>query len=199
MNLFQASEQWSSRPADERFWTIGEAHAACKAYHAQAREATVNLQDCRVYAEGNEVRLNGKAASARFSHYGFGQFARIAGAPANYLRTLPTQLAADCLQNGLKKLGSDGASTRLLFHGADSPTKGPRNDLMVRAATSEQYSRIWNDEVLSHCLRAGQAGWLVPPAWGFAQGITSLSQSEKHFDDRVALDRAAGRVLELAF
>ena len=36
-------------------------------------------------------------------------------------------------------------------------------------------------------------------AWGMAQGLTRLSQTLPYTDDRVALDRAAGRVLEMAF
>lgn len=36
-------------------------------------------------------------------------------------------------------------------------------------------------------------------AWGLAQGITRLSQSEVNADTRTALDRAAGKVLQVAF
>jgi hypothetical protein len=36
-------------------------------------------------------------------------------------------------------------------------------------------------------------------AWGFAQGITELSQDTAYADERVALDRAAGKVLSIAF
>ena len=36
-------------------------------------------------------------------------------------------------------------------------------------------------------------------AWGMAQGATRLSQQEINADHRVALDRAAGKVLEVAF
>lgn len=35
--------------------------------------------------------------------------------------------------------------------------------------------------------------------WGFAQGVTRLSQQEANADRRVALDRAAGKILEVAF
>jgi hypothetical protein len=36
-------------------------------------------------------------------------------------------------------------------------------------------------------------------AWGVAQGLTRISQSEPYADERVAIDRAAGKVMELAF
>lgn len=36
-------------------------------------------------------------------------------------------------------------------------------------------------------------------AWGYAQGITRLSQTTKNADSRVELDRAAGKVLKIAF
>jgi hypothetical protein len=36
-------------------------------------------------------------------------------------------------------------------------------------------------------------------SWGLAQGITRISQSELNADKRTELDRAAGRVLQVAF
>lgn len=38
--------------------------------------------------------------------------------------------------------------------------------------------------------------WTV---WGFAQGLTRVSQAEPNADSRVALDRAAGKILEIVF
>lgn len=36
-------------------------------------------------------------------------------------------------------------------------------------------------------------------AWGFAQGLTRLSQQQAYTADRVNLDRAAGKVVRMAF
>jgi hypothetical protein len=36
-------------------------------------------------------------------------------------------------------------------------------------------------------------------AWGFAQGVTRMSQAETNADKRTELDRAAGKVLQIAF
>lgn len=36
-------------------------------------------------------------------------------------------------------------------------------------------------------------------AWGMAQGITRLSQESPHMSERTALDRAAGKVMQIAF
>lgn len=36
-------------------------------------------------------------------------------------------------------------------------------------------------------------------AWGFAQGLTRLSQDSPFADKRAEIDRAAGKVLEMAF
>jgi hypothetical protein len=36
-------------------------------------------------------------------------------------------------------------------------------------------------------------------AWGFSNGLTQLSQAERHADERVRLDRTAGNVLSMAF
>jgi len=35
--------------------------------------------------------------------------------------------------------------------------------------------------------------------WGIAQGVTRVSQREKYAEDRAALDRAAGKILQIAF
>ena len=55
-----------------------------------------------VLQENNaELRIVGKAGSARLTHYAFGQLAGRVGAPASYIRNLPATLAAQNLNYGL--------------------------------------------------------------------------------------------------
>lgn len=159
MQILKASNQWATRPAEQRFWDLPELLAATKAIHDQAAEATANLGDIRVEAIDDDLRLVGKqGVPATISHFAFSQLAQRAKAPAGYLRGLPPTLAAQNLNHGLKALGNESPDTkaRLLFHRNGS--------LVLRAATSEKYSRVWNDELVSRLMEVLPQGWRAPPA-----------------------------------
>ena len=156
MNLFKASRQWSTRPADERFWNLQDMLSACEGYRSEAREATINVKDLRVEAQDGEIKLIGKASTpARLTHWSFGQLAGDAGAPAGYLRNLPATLAAQNLNYGLASQSED-REARLLVHS--------NGDLLVRAITSDRYVRIWNSEALERLIDVLPDGWRVAPA-----------------------------------
>lgn len=160
MEIFKASNQWSTRPADERFETLTDLEVACSAYRASAREKSVAISDLRAEAVDGDVRLVGRAGvPARVSHWAFGQLAQRAGAPASYLRGLPATLAVQNLNHGLKARGEaePEANASLLFH--------QNGDLLLRAATSERYDRIWNADLATRCRELSERdGWQVPPA-----------------------------------
>lgn len=161
LNLFKASHQWSSRPADERFASLEEMRAACFDYYQSAAEAVVPFGSLRVRAEGEELMLAGERTEARFTHYAFGQIAAKAGAPAEYLRGLPPALAAENLNFGLERRaasvgGNEAKEANLLFH--------KNGGLILRAALSSRYSRIWNYEIVDRCKPLTEEGWRVPPA-----------------------------------
>ena len=155
MNLFKASNQWATRPDDERFSTLQELHNACTAYRNTARTATVPFNSLRVEAHDGDVKLIGKAATpARLTNWAFGQLATSISAPAAYLRTLPATLAAQNLNHGLAKT-EDRTDRAILFH--------ENGDLLTRAFSSDKYTRIWNSDITSRLLRLPD-GWQVPPA-----------------------------------
>jgi hypothetical protein len=153
MELFHANQQWSTRPADERFQTLEEMHAATLAYAQNAKVKEVPWSDLRVEAVGNDLNLIGRAGvPAQLTNYAFGQLSARVGAPAGYLRDLPATLAAQNLNHGLKEKGSDSA--QLLFH--------QNGGLLLRAATSEKYSRIWNYEVIERLMEVSARNDLMP-------------------------------------
>ena len=159
MELFKANNQWSTRPADERFGSLTEMYDACYHYATTAREAKTPYSDIRVEAQNNEVQLTGKTGQfARLTHWAFGQLSQLVGAPAGYLRNLPATLAVQNLNHGLKhRLQEQGDSTaQLLFHSNGS--------LLLRAVTSEVYKRIWNWEICKRLVSLQEYGWKVPPA-----------------------------------
>jgi hypothetical protein len=153
MELYQANRQWAERPADERFPSLEAMHAVTRAYAQQAAEKEVPWPDVRVDVVGEDLTLVGKAGvPAILTHYAFGQLAARVGAPAGYLRGLPPTLAAQNLNHGLKSKGDGNAL--LLFH--------QNTGLVLRAATSERYARLWNHEVLARLIDLSATTALVP-------------------------------------
>jgi len=154
MELFHAANQWATRPDDERFRTLEDMHAATKAYADIAGEAVVPWSDLRTEAQGQEVHVLGKVGvQAQLTHYSFGQLARKVSAPAGYLRTLPATIAAQNLNYGLKHKG-DSTEAQLLFHA--------NGGLLLRAATSTRYERVWNHEVIARLIDFSARHDLVP-------------------------------------
>lgn len=154
MELFHAHHQWATRPQDQRFATLDQLYMVTRAYAEQAKEKSVPWSDLRVEASGDDLQLVGKAGvPAAVTHYAFGQLAGRAGAPAEYLRNLPPTLAAQNLNYGLKEK-SDATGAQLLFHA--------NGGLVLRAATSDTYSRVWNYEVVARLQQAAATFDLVP-------------------------------------
>src|ERR1017187_10026852 len=74
MELFSASKQWATRPADERFASIQELHDATKAYYQTAGQKTVEVAKLRTEAIDGDVQLVGReGVAAKFTHWSFGQ------------------------------------------------------------------------------------------------------------------------------
>lgn len=183
MELFHAANQWATRPADERFRTLEEMYTATRAYRETARQAVVNWNDLRVEAVGDELVTVGKAGiPATLTHHAFGQIAGRVGAPAGYLRQLPTTLAAQNLNHGLRE--REDGEAHLLVH--------QNGSLLLRAATSEKYERVWNFEVVDRLRTMADMHGLVP-----AQKTFDWSQRRPgEGDDGLAvLDPNADRAL----
>jgi len=153
MELFHAHHQWANRPDDERFSTLAEMYDVTKRYHDSAREKAVDWSALRLQAAGDDLSIVGEAGvGAKVTHYAFGQLCRKLDAPASFLRDLPATLAAQNLNHRLKTRAEGRAN--LLFH--------QNGSLVLRAATSEVYSRIWNYEVVARLMETADRNGLVP-------------------------------------
>src|SRR5579871_4281626 len=98
--LTNANREWSTRRPDERFKSIADMHAAAKSYPIGAQVAKIKADALRVTVAGDELALtNGGDKIARLTNWSAGQLATRAGAPRDYIETLPTALAASCLQH----------------------------------------------------------------------------------------------------
>lgn len=158
MELYKASNQWSTRPADERFWDLNEMGRACEQYKASAKEVEMKYSDLRFEASAGEIYVAGKArVPARLTNWAFGQVCQRVNAPASYLRTLPSTLAVQNLNHGYSKpIASDEDNTRLMYH--------QNGSLILRAATSLKYKRVWNSDIVRRLQSYVPQGWQVPPA-----------------------------------
>lgn len=158
MDLFKASNQWATRPADERFWSLEQATATTLAYAKRAGSKTAPYRDLRVQAMDGDLALVGRqGVPAALTHWAFGQLSQKAGFPASPLRSLPPTLAAQVLNHKLKERGDrDGSDADLFFHN--------NGRLLLRGVLSQQYKRIWNHEVFNRLLDLQAKGWRVPPA-----------------------------------
>lgn len=179
--LTQAFQQWSTRPADERFASLADLHAATTHHRDVSVEArNTSIKSLRVGvaalddASGSTPILIGSTGqAAQFTHHAFGQFARRVGAPASYLRTLPAGLVADNLNHGISKLGSEEAENDALLFAQNG-------DLRLRACVSDKYSRIWNSDITSRLIRLTEQSPEWQPAPAAFDGSRGLYASDSN-------------------
>lgn len=170
MELMQASQQWSSRPADQRFVSLLDMQAYLQEVRAQSRATVVSSRDILAVPDEDNKGLTIRGRSGLDyapTHYSFGQLAQLSGAPTGYLRSLPSPLAADCVNYGLKfNRGAEDVGLLLQRNGSN----------VLRAATGPRYGRIWNSDIVGGLVRAvgdGTTGqWTVPGEFGKAVQVT---------------------------
>lgn len=157
MELFKAHQQWATRPADQRFTSLRELYDATLAYAKTSAEREISWAELRAVPAGNDVHLVGRANNeANLTHWAFGQLANRVGAPAEYLRGLPAELAAANLNHGLAhyrpSMGARASGkAQVLFH--------VNGGLLCRALTTDKYERVWNHEVAERLLEWETRGW----------------------------------------
>jgi hypothetical protein len=163
-NLMAASRQWAIRPNDERFWSIADLQAAMKEVKASGSERTPYVRSMRALAfdepgyDTPDLRIGSTSGgpTIKLTHWSLGQLARYSAAPAEYIRSLPAPLAAECLNHGLAARGDQAAS--ILLH------RNPDTSQTLRSMTTERYSRLWNADLVNALTPAIDNGWIIPPA-----------------------------------
>lgn len=160
--LVKASNQWMSRPDDERFVSLldmQDAMAHNRSISAQKIVASRDLEwSPTMDGDLTGLQVHGKqGAATNPSHWAFGQACARVGAPAGYLRTLPAAMAADCLNYGFK-FARDVEEVGVLLR-----VNGERT---MAAMTGPNYGRIWNHEIVDALVDKfgdGVSGnWRVP-------------------------------------
>lgn len=173
MELHQASRQWSSRPADERFTSLVALAAHSRAVRDNSRGRVVSsrsLQARPVEGDSHALVVTGpNGAPVTPTHWAFGQLAQRAGAPAGYMRELPAPLAADCLNYGLHTRNIEDVGVLLR---KDEAALVPT----LAAVTGPNYGRVWNATIADALvMRFGDGltgDFRVPGEFGKAVDVT---------------------------
>lgn len=140
-----AQSQWFSRPADQRFETLGDLHASVSRRRNLSRAFDVEMSNLRAEPQGEQgLLISGDAVPSTPSHWAFGQLGQIVKAPPAYLRTLPAPLAASCLNASLDRLAGQTSEIKLM---TVRDEEGDAPDTL-QAVTSRVYGRIWDADVV---------------------------------------------------
>ncbi len=171
MSLHQMSinEQWRTRPADERFTSLIELQAAAHHTMDHSNARVVPSKSLTADVQDGKLVVKGPSSNAAYpTHWAFGQLSQRAGAPAGYLRDLPNELAADCINYGLHVARPVEDIGVLLYKNG-----GPAE---LHAVTGPNYGRIWNArmaDALVETFGDGRTGaFRVPGEFGRQVAIT---------------------------
>lgn len=165
--LMQASNQWATRPDDERFVDLDVMGDAMRDIRRRSRETVVSSRRLEVVSpSGGQLLVTGPGGTGyQPTHWAMGQLCGLVGAPAKYIRGLPAPLAADCLTYGLRYERDAKDTGVLVTKGTSFGTPGE-----FRAATGPNYGRLWNLDIVEALRKRFGNGvdgdWRVPGEFG---------------------------------
>lgn len=142
--LMQASRQWATRPADERFTSLDElvAHMSHKREISRSTVVSSRRLEAAPIAEDESrkslVVVGPDGTPTVPTNWAFGQMAARVKAPAGYLRTLPADIAADAINYGMFRRDIEDVGCLLRANG------GP---VELSAMTGPSYGRVWNADI----------------------------------------------------
>lgn len=176
--LMQASRQWMSRPEEERFTSLPEMLSSLRALRAITKVGNVDTGSIEAMPDpADDVKglllqgHNGKPATV--TNWAFGQICGLAGAPAGYLRSLPSPMAADLINFGLQ-VAREEEQIKVMV--SRDPSAGIGE---LRAATGTGYGRIWNCDIVENLISRfgdGRTGdFRVPGEFGQQVEITKAN------------------------
>lgn len=163
----ELSSQWFKRPADERFLDLASLQASVKARAEATTQTITHTKQIEFVAPEPEkiedthvLKVATAEGEVEPTHWSFGQLAGLAGAPAAYLRKLPSQIVRDNLNYGMRYLRTNEQVKLYSRFGDDGP-------LDLRAATGPDYGRIFDHEVVEAVRQVagngtGDTRWKIP-------------------------------------
>jgi hypothetical protein len=169
--VMTASNQWRTRPSDQRFTSLTEMLAKQTIDRAKSRARVVSTRSLvAIPVEGDydgiQVLDRSDDRKLQVTNWAFGQLCQRAGAPAGYLRTLPGPLAADNVNYGLQIVRDAEDIGTLAYDGEE-----------LRAVTGPQYGRVWNQDITSALINR------------FGDGVSGTFRVPGEFGRQVVVDK----------
>lgn len=162
------SAQWASRPEDQRFLSLSALEAQCAKWADESKPHNIETDSLVVKADGAHkliIEHEGEAFGDP-TNFAVGQLASLAGAPSQYIASLPAPLAALNINYGLKAAPN---MQRQLYVREPAGTV----ERLLRAVTSTKYGRIYDRDVVKAVRNlagdgTGDTRWKVPGMidWG---------------------------------
>lgn len=154
------SAQWASRPDDQKFTSLSALHEQVATWADESEAVNVLPADitCNYDADDHDaLRIEVAGAEVIPTHWSFDTVCRAAGAPPNYMRSLPAPLAAVNLNYGLKTADPKEVSAYIRQNGSTT----------LRGITSTRYGRILDRDVVEAVRKiagngTGDTRWKVP-------------------------------------
>ena len=170
--LMKASHQWMSRPNDQRFTSLHELAEFSQNARENSKSLTISSRAIEARpVEGDHralVVVGPNGAPVAPTNWSFGQLAQRAGAPAGYMRDLPSELAADCINYGLMRREIEDLG--VLLHKPGIEADGSPSLALMTALTGPNYGRIWNATIAQKLIALFGDGitgeWKVPGEFG---------------------------------
>lgn len=161
----RASQQWYTRPNDQRYLTLEALHEYVSARRDKSHEETVSTSKLELGAEWESdtddkgyVVLKTGRGDAKLTNYSFGQLCRVAGVDTAERRRQPADLAYVNLRWGLESQDPNFVKGLIVQDGTDTE---------IRALTSDTYGRIYDADVSQKVMELNDLNhgiWTVPEA-----------------------------------
>ena len=156
------SRQWASRPLEEKFLSLHELRDKLIQRYETARSFNINSRRLEARAVDGDYRglqfLNSdNGDTLNSTNWSFSQMAQLAKAPAGYLASLPSPVAAACINWGLARRNVE--DVKLLTHGANERQ-------VMTAATGPNYGRVHDADLIAWLCNTfgdGRTGDFVMP------------------------------------
>lgn len=145
-NLMDASRQWATRPADQRFQTLDALQKAVHNRRDRSMATDMALADLGVKADGEALVINSGISPVEPTHWSFGQLCSTLGAPASWLRQVPTPLCVENLTYALQASEREQLKVMTIRNDEDGLNT-------LQAVTSTSYGRIWDADVVDSVQR----------------------------------------------
>ena len=170
------SRQWMSRPADQRFLSLDDLHASTLRRHRYSETAVIKNTELELISPDEISRLSDTHVlqvglpggnTAEFTNWSFGQTCQLTGAPAAFMRQLPSQLVSDNLS---WCLGRNREVEQVKTYVSSDPDYPAGTDTL-HALTGPTYGRIPDHEVVDAVrMIADEGGWKVPGVMDWSTG-----------------------------